>query len=476
MTAKSTTPEFIQKAEHVHSSRYDYSLVKYKSVSTKVVITCHNHGEFHQTPNSHLNGAGCPECVKADSRNRYAKKQAEILAEFISVHGNKYDYSKVKYVNTHTKVQMLCKDHGEFLQTPNSHLRGRGCRLCSFKGISDRQFKTTDDFINKANEVHNSTYSYIKSKYSNSYYPIVITCSTHGDFKQRPNDHLCGAGCPVCAKQVSKPEIEVGDFIESLGLDIIRNTRAVFKNSKKEADILIPSKKVIVEYNGSIWHSTAKNKNRYNIRDKTKIANDNGYKCIHIRDDQWLHSKDLVKELLKSQLGIFTNRIGARQTIKKNIGDADYKLFAEHNHLQGYRPAKYKKGLFYNNELVAAISYDNAGELIRYIVKHKWQIIGALPKLIKNENIVFSFCDLTFFDGKSYPKAGFILDSITKPNYRYTKGGYTISRNSMMKHKLKDKITEFDGALTEEQNCNNNGWYRLYDCGNAKYVMPKPTS
>jgi len=279
------------------------------------------------------------------------------------------------------------------------------------------------------------------------------------------------ASCGCLDPKIAKAEGELTEFIESLGFDVINNNRTLFKNSKKEADIFIPSKKLIIEYDGSIWHSEKFAHSKYNVLEKTQLANANGFKCMHIRDDQYLQNPNLIKSLIKSRLGIFEYRIGARKTVKKDITNFDYSILCKENHLQGYRVAEFKKGLFYNDELVACIGYDDKGELIRYVVKNGWQIQGAMSKLIKEENIKYSFCDLTFFDGSSYPKSGFTLSYITKPNYRYVKGAVTVSRNSMMKHTLKDKFTNFDESLTEVENCANNGWYRLFDCGNAKYVL-----
>ena len=141
------------------------------------------------------------------------------------------------------------------------------------------------------------------------------------------------------------------------------------------------------------------------------------------------------------------------------------------HHLQGFRGASVKRGLYHNDELVACIGYDSRGELIRYIVKNGWHVTGALPKLLKCEKVTFSFCDLSFFTGGSYIKAGFVLDNITKPNYRYEKGGKTVGRQKMMKHKLSGILNQFDNDLTEVENCNINGWHRLFDVGNIKYTI-----
>ena len=116
---------YIQKFQEVHGTRYDYSKVVYKTTREKVVIICKEHGEFQQTPNSHLNGRGCPDCYG----NKH-KDTNKCIEDFKKVHGDTYDYSQVQYNNCSTKVEIMCKKHGVFPQMPFSHLRGDGCPKC----------------------------------------------------------------------------------------------------------------------------------------------------------------------------------------------------------------------------------------------------------------------------------------------------------------------------------------------------------
>ena len=120
------TKEFIEKAKKVHGEKYNYSKVKYVNTMTKVCIICPIHGEFLQTPNKHLSGNNCPKC----SHQSYLHTTDSFIKEAKKIHGDKYDYSKVNYINSHTKVCIICKEHGEFWQTPNAHLRGKGCKSC----------------------------------------------------------------------------------------------------------------------------------------------------------------------------------------------------------------------------------------------------------------------------------------------------------------------------------------------------------
>ena len=123
---KKTTEEFIQEAKTIHGDKYDYSKVEYKNAYTKICIICPNHGEFWQTPSHHLSGQGCPKC---NGKLKYTKEN--FIKKAREIHKDKYDYSKIKYVNAHTGICIICPDHGEFWQLPCNHLKGCGCGLCA---------------------------------------------------------------------------------------------------------------------------------------------------------------------------------------------------------------------------------------------------------------------------------------------------------------------------------------------------------
>ena len=118
------------------------------------------------------------------------------------VHGDKYDYSKVNYINNSTKVAILCPIHGEFTQRPDDHtIRNAGCKQC---GIEARAIKKTlelNEFIGKSVEVHGLKYNYSNTVYANSRIKVAIGCSIHGIFEQKPFDHIGGQGCPKCANK-----------------------------------------------------------------------------------------------------------------------------------------------------------------------------------------------------------------------------------------------------------------------------------
>ena len=192
-----TLDELKERFVNTHGNSYDYSKVEYKTMKTKVCIICPKHGEFWQTPNNHVKGQGCPQCALEKTRELQREKREKAKRTFIErvkkIHDNKYDYSKVEYIDAVTKICIICPIHGEFWQKPNTHLNGHGCPKCN------KSFKmNTIEFIERAKKVHGDKYDYSKVEYKGNKTKVCIICSKHGEFWQRPNDHLSGHGCHEC--------------------------------------------------------------------------------------------------------------------------------------------------------------------------------------------------------------------------------------------------------------------------------------
>ncbi|QZI89479.1 hypothetical protein SIPHO062v1_p0035 [Vibrio phage PS17B.1] len=125
----------------------------------------------------------------------------EFIERSRTVHGDRYDYSFVKYVNTVTKVEIVCKTHGVFKQVPNSHMNGNGCRSCSYEVVREVHAAGSEKFIIKARQIHGDTYDYDHVEYVNNKTKVAIMCAKHGEFHQTPNDHISGYGCANCGLQ-----------------------------------------------------------------------------------------------------------------------------------------------------------------------------------------------------------------------------------------------------------------------------------
>ena len=195
MPRKKTREEVIADFKRVHGNLYDYSQVDYVGTLKKVKIICKVHGLFEQSPGNHSQGQGCPSCGFERESPFDSKK---IVSQFQRVHGDKYDYSLVRYTNAHEKVKILCRTHGVFEQAPAGHLSGRGCPACAGQLRFDSK-----TIIAKFQEVHGDKYDYSIVNYVSTHQKVKIICRVHGEFEQSPATHSKGSGCPNCAGRPS---------------------------------------------------------------------------------------------------------------------------------------------------------------------------------------------------------------------------------------------------------------------------------
>lgn len=196
--SKSNISEFVFRANTIHGSRYDYSLSLYKNSKTPLLINCYIHGVFKQSPDKHLGGSGCHSCAKLGQVVKRTSSNGDFIQKALNKHGNRYDYSKTNYRKANNKVTVICRNHGDFLVTPNKHLQGRNCPLCAKTKRNRSSKKNTGVFIFEATKKHGDKYDYSKSSYNSALEKITITCRVHGDFRQVAASHLQGFGCAKC--------------------------------------------------------------------------------------------------------------------------------------------------------------------------------------------------------------------------------------------------------------------------------------
>lgn len=354
--------KFIEKSKNIHGDKYDYSLIDYKNNNIKVNIICKEHGEFLQAPLSHLSGNGCPICGAKSGGIKNSHDKNKFIEKASKIHGDKYDYSLVEYINNNTKVIIICKEHGEFSQLPNNHLSGQDCAKCTGRGLTKAEIikkcqlihkhvydyslveynriddnviivckkhgefkqemnnhlnlkqgcpkckglnKTTHDFINESQLIHGNLYDYSKTEYILAKKPLIITCRKHGDFLQAPTHHLSGQGCPVCKS--SKGEKKITDIFHKMNISFIhQHSFCDFK--KYEYDFFIPEKNICIEYDG-IQHFQPVNyfggKEAFKIQQiRDRIKNDycfkNNIKLIRISYKE----KD-IEEILKNEMDLY---------------------------------------------------------------------------------------------------------------------------------------------------------------------------
>jgi len=300
--------------------------------------------------------------------------------------------------------------------------------------------------------------------------------------------------CPVCyPSQTSKPQTEIYDFIKSLLPleDIQKNNRKIIP--PLELDIYIPSKKLAIEFNGLYWHSELGGKKYKNYHlNKTNKCSEIGIKLIHIFEDEWIEKQNIIKNKLKHILGLIdkSNKIYARNCVIKEIESKESNTFLELYHSQGIDKSSLKIGAYHKNELVSVMTFGklrlalgnkssslNEYEMYRFCIGEK-TVIGISNKLLNffiskyNPKKIITYADRRYSDKSAfYTKVGFKLIKNTTPNYWYIDKNYMhrYYRYNFIKHKLKDKLKNFNPNLTEWQNMQANGWDRIWDCGHLKF-------
>lgn len=284
---------------------------------------------------------------------------------------------------------------------------------------------------------------------------------------------------------ISYLEKEIFSFIKDIYKgEIIENDRNVIK--PYELDIVIPKKKIAFEFNGTYWHSSNILKKCINYHlNKTLACEEKGYKLIHIWEYDWINpiKQNILKEKIKAILGVDQTKIYARKCIIKEIDSKIKNEFLNLNHIQGEDKSKVKLGLFYNEELVAVMTFGkprfskNAEyELIRYATKSGYQVLGGAGKLLRyfernyNPKSIITYADRSYSQGNMYRKIGFNELKPSAPNYSWVKGDMIYSRYQCQKHKLKGLLGDkFDEKISESQNMLLNGFIKVYDCGNLVF-------
>lgn len=292
---KSTTKEFIEKASKVHGDKFDYSEVNYQGNKVKVKIKCKKCGHiFQQTPNSHLNGIGCPKCG-----NKELVTTEDFIQKARKVHGTLYDYSQVSYEHSQKKISIICPKHGIFWQKPNSHLNGSGCPKCfGFEKL------TIDEFIKRSRKVHGEKYDYSLVNYVNAHTKVNIICPVHGVFQQIPSSHwYLQQGCPICAlsKQTSRGEKEVCAYIKSIySGEVLENDKTQI--GRMELDIFLPELRIGIEYNGSHWHKLKEERQPGCHAEKERRCKEANILLINVEERDWKNNRKSIENLLFTKI------------------------------------------------------------------------------------------------------------------------------------------------------------------------------
>ena len=156
------TQKFITKAKVIHGDQYDYSKCFYVNSIRHLIINCSAHGDFSQSPDKHLMGRGCPKCGTVKAASKMSAGLDKFINKAKKKHGDKYNYQHVEYVNSHTKITISCREHGEFYQMPAKHLTGQGCPSCGRTKSDENRKGTLKSLIAKSRKLHGEKYDFSK--------------------------------------------------------------------------------------------------------------------------------------------------------------------------------------------------------------------------------------------------------------------------------------------------------------------------
>lgn len=199
--------EFVEKSRDRHGDRYDYSLVGDPKSKEKVNIVCKLHGQFRQNASAHIMGRNCPECGRESHKHKMLMTTENFIDSCKEVHKDYYDYSRVNYVGSLDKIEVICPKHGSFTQVASTHKNGSGCRKCFGEKNSEAKRSNNEDFEARARAVWGDKYDYSEVDYKHCETRVTIICPEHGEFHRTPNHHLVKfGGCSLCHKTAKSKE------------------------------------------------------------------------------------------------------------------------------------------------------------------------------------------------------------------------------------------------------------------------------
>lgn len=344
VNAVNKTNYLIKKFKVIHKNTYNYDKVNYVSENKKVTISCKIHGDFNQTAKSHIHGSGCPKCKgKGFSRS-------EIINQLNIIHNNKYDYSKIDYKSLNSKVIIICKKHGEFIQKLSNHKRGDGCRKCAGLEI------TTKEILQKFKAKHGNRYDYSKVEYKSALSKVKIICKEHGVFTSTANNHIYGTGCPTCSRWTQENIIR---FINDIRNEDILNMDPV------ELNMLIAQGKLPKEFEELVFTLEGTKENSLKtLKEKLGIEEEE-----ELNEDRTEELSDKLEELTSSYDNELNDAISAIEA--PSIEDVEYSE-QEQRKSQGLPSISNEDILVLDKELIGTCDDEAVEFFIQYKLKKVW--------------------------------------------------------------------------------------------------------
>jgi hypothetical protein len=415
---------FIEKASRVHNNKFDYSKVRYTTSLEKVDIICPEHGIFSQFPNDHLYGKGCRLCKYTNHSMELMDTAESFIEKCKKIHGDRYDYSKVVYKDSKTNVDIICKIHGQFKQSPSNHINNE-CNCPSCVSPQSKPEKFISEFLTRHNiKFIENDRNVIGPKELDFYIPdhnLAIEFNGiyfHSELTGHKNKNYHLNKTIDCGKS---------------GIRLLHIFETEYTHNRK---ILLSKLKNIIKLT------------KYKIfARKCKI-------------------KPITTQIKKTFINKYHIQGDCPSSI--NLG-----LFYKNRLMQV---------MTFSKKRISLGSKSNEGEyeLARMCSMNNFNIVGGSSKLLAYFEKMYSPKSLlTYADRRwsgpnnVYLKMGFTHTHDSDPNYWYFHKSNFLKhwhRFSFAKHKLENKLKIFDNVLSEWENMKNNNYDRIWDCGNSVYV------
>lgn len=439
---------------------------------------------------------GRPKCPKCGKNTKYNSKN-QSFNMFCPEHSGeaKRIHGKLKgYGSEHNKGagwrKGLTKETNESIRKHSESMKGKNNHFYGKKHSKETKQKLrelkTDSVIVSEEEFYKRKQLILDrfeiledfSGFGGVHKELKVKCASCGDLSERTLWSLERFSiCRKCTPQ-STEELELKNFIVSLGVGVEENTRLIIP--PRELDIYCADKKIAFEYNGLYWHTENKKGKDYHLQ-KLESCLEKDIQLVQVFSDTWNNKKEIVKSLIRNRLGLSEYKYDARKCSIKTLNKNQEKEFFNSTHVSGFSGSKIAFGLFYVGECVAAMSlrvpfnkkYRDTIEICRFSTKLNSNVRGALSKLlktVKNWAIeqgykeMLTYADRNFGEGNGYLKVGFEKIGQTKPDYFYTNGKERFGR---MKFRAQKGLTERKYAELMKVE-------RVYGCGSNIFLLNLP--
>lgn len=394
-------------------------------------------------------------------------------------------YGTADYVTTNefrvkSKATML-KNHGVEYSGQSSKLldKSKQTNLDRYGSTSWSNHHISKQSLDKLNDV-----DWLIDQHITQQKPSTIIAAELGVDKETVSNYMKKVGLNRVRHNASYPETQLAQWLTDHNIEFEVNNRKLLRG--KELDIFIPSKNIAIEYCGLYWHSTAMNPNVRNKHiQKLNACSKLGIRLITLFEDEWIHNQDLVLDKISNILHISVNdRVYARKCVIKDVTSEDKSTFFDKYHIQGNGPSSINIGLYFDGTLVACMGFIKQKHDVCILNRYATNInvVGGFSRLLSHFKAdyawkeIVSFADRRWSTGSVYETNGFKCDQILPPDYDYidTTTQKRIHKFNFRRKNLSKIIgDQFNPLLSETENTQAAGWYRIYNCGLLRYTLSK---